>query len=113
MQTATAVLCMRVNRASALRQAELVADLEGDRTAVQVPPSGRFCRPTCSARFAARRGGVAGRGRRGDGLGVGIGEVDGELVMRCGAGRLVGSQRVGGGLAGVQCSGRRAQLSSV
>jgi hypothetical protein len=50
MQTATAVLCMRVNRASALRQAELVADLEGDRTAVQVRPVDGFAAPL------ARRG---------------------------------------------------------
>ena len=49
MQTATAVLCMRVNQRTA--QAELVADLEGDRTAVQVrPPVDGFAAPL------ARRG---------------------------------------------------------
>jgi len=50
MQTATAVLCMRVKQSQRTAQAELVADLEGDRTAVQVRPVDGFAAPL------ARRG---------------------------------------------------------
>ena len=81
MQTATAVLCMRVNRASALRRPSW------SRIWKVIGPEYRSAQwtvlpPHLLGAFAARRGGVAGRGRRSDGLGVGIGEVDGELVMR-------------------------------